>query len=114
MIETLSNDDSALCLKKQHYGRHRGSLIYGGFLRSKAATRDGRGEGHDAASEATTKVDDILERRLVFELCGPRFNLASIIKPCVILESGIFMGTDRTPIATSYNYITNPISKLLL
>ena len=31
-IERKNGDDSSLSLKKRHYGNHRSSLLYGGFL----------------------------------------------------------------------------------
>lgn len=34
MIETVSGDEASLSLKQKHYGMHRKSLLYGGFLQS--------------------------------------------------------------------------------
>ena len=34
-VESKSGDDSSFSLKAKHYGNHRNSLLYGGFLNSK-------------------------------------------------------------------------------
>ena len=65
VIQTQCNGDSALGLKKRHYGRHRSSLVYGGFLQSKITTHDGKGEGHDDEVSGVTKAEEILKSRLV-------------------------------------------------
>ena len=63
VIQTQFKDDSALCLKKKHYGRHRSSLVYGGFLQSSTTTH-GKREGHGEASEVS-EVNKIMKRRYV-------------------------------------------------
>ena len=55
---TSENADSAVSLKKRHYGRHRSSLLYGGFVDS-TVSYSGGAETKASTQEAEDDKEEI-------------------------------------------------------
>ncbi len=63
-MELKTGADSGVCLKKRHYGKHRSSLLYGGFV--DAATKS-----HDVGLVTNDKdlSKEVVPKKLIQERC---------------------------------------------
>ncbi len=63
-VKIKTSADSGVSLKKRHYGKHRSSLLYGGFVDPTAKSCDQGVKSHDQDPTTQIKMSDELNDEL--------------------------------------------------